>query len=199
MTKELEIEFKNLLIPEEYTRLMALFGYAPEDAKKQINYYFDTADFRLRQQNSALRIRKKRDGYECTLKTPAENGHYEITDALAPQQAEELIGLRSFAALEVASVLKELDIFPEELKLLGKLTTYRIEFPYKEGLLVFDHSEYLGTDDFEVEYEVPDYEEGKKIFEAFLQEQDIPLRATDKKIARFMGAVNQQHPNKVIE
>ncbi|HSJ37850.1 MAG TPA: CYTH domain-containing protein [Planococcus sp. (in: firmicutes)] len=200
MTKELEIEFKNLLTEEEYEKLLARFGYTPEDAQTQINHYFDTADFQLRDQRSALRIRQKENNYECTLKTPAENGYYEITDALQAQQAEDIFEKRSFPAPEVAQALQELGVEAPLLELLGSLTTHRIEFPYQSGLLVLDHSEYLGTEDFEIEYEVADFEEGKRRFQAFLEDSAIPFRKTDKKIARFMKTVKKHsEPKNIIE
>lgn len=192
MTKELEIEFKNLLTKEEYLKLLAAFGYTPEDARTQINHYFDTADFRLRNQRSALRIRQKGEKFECTLKTPAENGYYEITDALQAHQAEEILENRSFPAPEVAEALQELGMKSDQLEPLGSLTTHRIEFPYQSGLLVLDHSEYLGKEDFEIEYEVTVFKEGKQRFQAFLEGHDIPVRHTDKKIARFMESAKKR-------
>ncbi|TAA73162.1 CYTH domain-containing protein [Planococcus salinarum] len=192
MTKELEIEFKNLLTQEEYMKLLSVFGYRPEDAHTQINHYFDTADFRLRNQRSALRIRQKGEMFECTLKTPAENGYYEITDALEAHQAEEILKNRSFPAPEVEEALQELGMKADLLEPLGSLATHRIEFPYQSGLLVLDHSEYLGKEDFEIEYEVTDFEEGKQRFQAFLNEHEIPVRNTDKKIARFMDSAKNR-------
>ncbi|WP_033541628.1 CYTH domain-containing protein [Planococcus sp. CAU13] len=192
MTKELEIEFKNLLTEDEYVTLTALFGFSPEDAQTQINHYFDTVDFRLREQKSALRIRQKDNAFECTLKTPAENGYYEITDALPRQQAEDIINGRNFAAPEVSEVLKEQGILPGELVLLGSLTTHRIEFTYDGGLLVLDRSQYHGTEDFEVEFEVTDFNDGKEKFRKLLEDNKIPVRRTDKKIARFMAAAKKR-------
>ena len=191
MSKELEIEFKNLLTKDEFTKLTRHFGYSAEDAVTQVNHYFDTTDFQLRAQRSALRIRQKGEQYECTLKTPAEHGYFEITDQLEPSQAEAIFENRSFPAPEVAEVLEEIGLKPDKLELLGALTTHRIEFPYESGLLVLDHSEYLGKEDFEIEYEVNDFEEGKKRFLAFLSDFGIPSRQTEKKIARFMNeAIN---------
>lgn len=192
MTKELEIEFKNLLTQEEYIKLLELFGYKAEEAHTQINHYFDTADYTLRSQKSALRIREKGQQIECTLKIPAENGYYEITDKLDSQQAENIIENSSFPAPEVNHALSEMGISPEKLVKLGSLTTHRIEFPYQNGLLVLDHSVYHGTEDYELEYEVEDYQEGKQIFEALLTDTGIPFRNTDKKIARFMAAAKKQ-------
>ncbi len=191
MAKELEIEFKNLLTEEEYIKLLNAFDYEAADAKTQINHYFDTADFKLRSLKSALRIRQKAKAFECTLKIPAENGYYEITDPLAPDQAEEILAKISFPAVEVAEALGEIGVSVEQLLPLGSLTTHRIEFPYKNGLLVFDHSEYHGLEDFEVEYEVDDFQVGKGIFDDFLLEWNIPFRHTDKKIARFIKAAKK--------
>lgn len=188
MTKELEIEFKNMLTEEEYLKLMAHFGCTVNDAHTQINHYFDTADYRLRNKRSALRVRQKGNLYECTLKTPAENGYYEITDELQPQQVSEIFDRRSFPDLEVAEAMQAIGMEMDQLELLGSLTTHRIEFPYQSGLLVLDRSVYHGTEDFEVEYEVHDFEAGKRRFEAFLTDFEIPKRSADKKIARFMDA-----------
>lgn len=186
MSKELEIEFKNLLAKEEYLKLLASFGYTAADAQTQINHYFDTEDFQLKTLHSALRIRNKGNHFECTLKIPADTGNFEITDKLSEQQAESMLNLKSFEPPEVLAVLTEKNINPDKLKLLGSLTTHRIEFNYKDGLLVLDHSEYCGVDDFEVEFEVNDEKMGQQQFKDFLEEHGIPLRAADKKIARFM-------------
>ncbi|RLQ92963.1 CYTH domain-containing protein [Planomicrobium sp. Y74] len=188
MTRELEIEFKNLLTQEEYIKLLDSFGYKPTDAHTQINHYFDTADYKLRAQKSALRIRQKGEAYECTLKVPAENGNYEITDTLDQQQAEDILKKSNFAAEEVADALKEIGVSPKNLDILGTLATHRIEFPYRNGLLVLDHSEYHGIEDFELEFEVDDFHDGKRKFHDLLIEHNIPSRKTDKKIARFMKA-----------
>ncbi|CAM5685785.1 CYTH domain-containing protein OS=Lysinibacillus sphaericus OX=1421 GN=LS41612_19275 PE=4 SV=1 [Lysinibacillus sphaericus] len=58
----------------------------------------------------------------------------------------------------------------------------RVEIPYKEGLLVFDHSFYLQCDDYEVEYESKDEIKGKAIFDEFLQQYDIKKQIAEKKL-----------------
>lgn len=192
MSKELEIEFKNLLMKEEYLALLTSFGYTIADAQTQTNHYFDTEDFQLKALHSALRIRNKANDFESTLKIPAATGNYEITDKLSEQQAEAMLNSRNFESPEVLAVLTEKNIDPGKLKLLGSLTTHRIEFNYKDGLLVLDHSQYCGIDDFEVEFEVSDEKLGQQQFQEFLEEQDIPLRTADKKIARFMKAAESR-------
>ncbi|ANU22712.1 CYTH domain-containing protein [Planococcus donghaensis] len=188
MTKELEIEFKNMLTREEYSRLLEDFTDYHQGPVTQHNHYFDTADFRLKEQLSALRIRNKNEQFECTLKIPAPVGHYEITDPLTKEQAQQMLTLKSFDANEVAQALRTLDVLPAQLNLIGTLTTHRVEFDFLDGLLVLDHSEYNGQEDFELEFEVSDEKIGRHQFLNFLKEQEIPERPANKKIARFMNS-----------
>lgn len=188
MSKELEIEYKNMLTKPEYEQLLSFFNFTEDDSVTQQNLYFDTPDFRLKKMESALRIRHKNGHYECTLKIPAPEGKFEITDSLSAGQAKEITEGASFPAPEVEAVLKEKEVDWTSLVHIGTLTTHRIEVEYNQGLLVLDHSEYLDTEDFEVEYEVTNAETGKRRFLEFLQQQHIPIRQADKKIARFMKA-----------
>lgn len=189
MTKELEIEFKNMLTKDEYSKLLAELNITPTS---QTNHYFDTADFQLRDQKAALRLRTVGSRFECTLKTPAVSGNYETTDALGQHQATAMLGLDGFDAPEVSAELERLGVSPSDLVLIGSLTTHRAESEYEGGLLVLDHSEYLGTEDYELEYEVTDEADGKRKFIAFLKEKQIPIRPADKKIARFMKTVGKR-------
>jgi len=86
----------------------------------------------------------------------------------------------------------ELRVPVEELRLFGTLTTDRVEVPYEGGILVFDHSFYLHCDDYEVEYETKDSTLGKKLFLTFLRERKINIQTADKKIARFMKALQER-------
>ncbi|MGI2327419.1 CYTH domain-containing protein [Planococcus sp. YIM B11945] len=193
MSKELEIEFKNMLTKENYEELLAFFNFRPSDAQTQENQYFDTSDFQLKEKRFALRIRKKNDRFECTLKTPAAEGNYEITDFLTAQEAQNIRHSVSFDALEVLAVLSTEGIEWKRLRPIGSLITHRIEFEYEGGLLVLDHSLYNGVEDYELEYEVSDAASGKQKFENFLQQHNIPSRPADKKIARFMKAATARH------
>lgn len=190
MTKELEIEFKNMLTKEEYMRLLKDFSAFHSGPQTQHNHYFDTADFQLKKKLGALRIRHKQGRFECTLKIPAPIGHYEITDKLTREQARRMLELKTFEAPEVSLALQELEIPLTELETIGTLTTHRVEFDFLEGLLVIDHSEYNGLEDFELEFEVAEAETGQKRFLDFLQQQEIPERPADKKIVRFMNSAS---------
>lgn len=192
MPKELEIEFKNMLEKEEYEQLAAHYGFSAADAKTQENFYFDTPDFQLKNLNCALRIRKKTAGFECTLKTPAAQGNFETTDALTAVQAEAMLAGKSFEAPEVSAALTDLSVSPLDLHLIGALKTHRMELKTAGGLLVLDHSEYAGKEDYEIEFEVEDASAGEKQFCALLENHGIPLRHADKKIARFIAAAEQK-------
>ncbi|WP_336638116.1 CYTH domain-containing protein [Lysinibacillus fusiformis] len=194
MTQEIEIEFKNLLTKHQYEQLLQDFHIGNNAIHRQTNHYFDTPTHAIRKLQSGLRIRQIGEYYECTLKeTNAEHAHLETTDQLTADQAQKMLEGEGFFAQEVAKKLALHGIPLDQLRVFGSLTTDRVEIPYKEGLLVFDHSYYLQCDDYEVEYEAKDAIKGKAIFDEFLQQYGIPKQETDKKIARFMKALQQQN------
>jgi uncharacterized protein YjbK len=190
---EIEIEFKNHLTKQQYEHLLRAFHVQPSQIKRQTNHYFDTVDGQIKQLKAALRIRETAEYMECTLKeAKTENRSNETTDSLTKQQSEEIQTANRFPSGAVLNRLIALEIDPATLSLFGTLTTDRVELPYKGGTLVFDHSFYLQQDDYEVEYETADELQGLPIFEAFLEEHQIDKRVTDKKIARFMKALQQK-------
>lgn len=185
LNQEIEIEFKNLLTKSEFHQLLMLFSLTEKDFKKQINYYFDTPQFLLKEKKSALRIRFKNDTYTLTLKQPASIGLLETHQLLSKEQALLLLNDGQFPKGDIYDILSSEDISPSLITFFGKLTTERTEIPFKNGLLVFDHSSYLDTDDYELEYEVTDEQSGQINFQELLKSQGIPIRKTENKIMRF--------------
>ncbi|MGM9987289.1 MAG: CYTH domain-containing protein [Bacillaceae bacterium] len=185
MKQEIEIEFKNLLTKAEFQALMKKFNIQPAHFFKQTNYYFDTKKMSLKEANSALRIREKDDTYTLTLKQPCATGLLESHQTLTKTEAQQLLAGQTVITSPMKEVLKELHIESDELIMFGSLTTERTELTYKEGLLVLDHSYYFDCDDYEIEYEVTDEEQGKQHFQALLKELHIPIRKTENKIKRF--------------
>ncbi|PFG07028.1 CYTH domain-containing protein [Bacillus sp. es.034] len=185
MAQEIEIEFKNLVTEEEFTRLTSHFHINEEDFISQDNHYFDTPDYQLKEKQSALRIREKNGTYTLTLKTPLKEDLLETNQPLSINQSESLIKEGIFPKGEVRDVLKSLSIPYESLQHFGTLSTSRAEIPYRGGLLVFDQSSYLQKEDYELEYEVKERTSGKAIFLELLKHHQIPLRQTDNKIKRF--------------
>lgn len=194
MSQQMEIEFKNLLTKEEYTRLLTFFNIRPEQIVHQENHYFDTPNYDLKNAASGLRIRILPNRIECTLKErSSENAHLETTDILTADVAVKMIRGLTFEAPSVEQRLLDLNVNKAELQLFGSLTTNRVELEYEGGLLVFDHSFYLQCEDYEVEYETSEENTGFDIFQQFLTEHKIEKRYAKKKIARFAEALAQQY------
>ncbi|MBC1603159.1 CYTH domain-containing protein [Paenilisteria rocourtiae] len=192
MSQELEIEFKNMLTTSEYDLLIREFRLEPTDFFTQTNYYFDTADFQLKDRLAALRIRKRESHYELTLKTPEQIGLLETTQILAEEQVTAILDGANIPVGPVRDTLGTFGIDHQNLVMFGSLTTTRAEKSYKKGLLVFDKSFYGNTHDFELEYEVTDFEKGQAVFTRFLEDRGIPKRPTMNKILRFYEAVYKE-------
>ena len=193
MSQEIEIEFKNMLTKEQYESLLQHFHIQPEQIIYQVNHYFDTESWHLKQLMSGLRIRQIGDRFECTLKEKTtDNAHLETTDSLTQEQAEQLLNGAPFNTHSVVKRLEALHIPIDQLKLFGSLATNRVELNYKDGKLVFDHSIYMQQNDYEVEYEAVDETTGQMIFNEFLATHHIQKNNAPKKIARFMKALQQK-------
>lgn len=192
MSQQIEIEFKNLLTKEEFTRLQLYFKLEQADFRKQDNHYFDTTGFTLKQNHSALRIRYKDGKYEMTLKEPLPEGLLETNEPLNMDEAHVMLNEGKMKDGEIKSRLEHYNVKPDDLHLFGTLTTERAETKYLGGIVVLDYSSYLNTHDYEIEYEVDKYDEGKEVFYQLLQLLNIPVRKTDNKIRRFY---NQKFKN----
>jgi uncharacterized protein YjbK len=188
VSQNIEIEFKNMLTQEEFHFLKEHFKIETEQFKKQINHYFDTNSFSLKDHGSALRIREKGSNFEMTLKQPAEQGLLETNQLLSPAQAEEALSSGKLPEGDVKEAVVALIKDIGALHYFGSLTTVRAEVEHKGGLLVLDHSYYLNKEDYELEYEVTNESEGYKIFSKLLEELKIPIRPTDNKIKRFYAS-----------
>jgi uncharacterized protein YjbK len=185
MSETIEIEFKNLLTKVEYDNLLKTFNVKEKDIVMQSNHYFDTPEFALKNLGSALRIRERKNNYELTLKQPAAVGLLETTQLLSANEFKAAIQQRIFPKGIVQERIEQLKIAFNNIVYFGSLTTKRAEFPYKEGLLVLDHSFYLNKEDYEIEYEVEDFQSGQLVFQGLLKQYEIPIRQTQNKIARF--------------
>lgn len=191
MNQHLEIEFKNLLTKAEFQRLKQSFSVKDTDFIYQENHYFDTPQFSLKDNESALRIRHKKGHYELTLKQPAKEGLLETNQSLSTEEAESLLQGNRIPEGYITTLIAEMGI-DSDIQFFGTLGTNRAEFAYQGGLLVLDHSLYLNTEDFEVEYEVTNKLAGKEIFEKLLDSLQIPIRKTENKVRRFYQTKKKQ-------
>ncbi|EHJ08583.1 CYTH domain-containing protein [Staphylococcus simiae] len=180
-----EIEFKQILTQQLYSQIkQQLFSNA--HLFKQVNYYIDTPDFKLKSHRSALRIRLKDQCYEMTLKVPASIGlteyNHEVT--IEPKLDKE-IKVDDLPTDIYRMVTETFGINNDSLLILGALTTYRMEVDYDGDLLVLDKSEYLGTTDYELEFEVTDYNTGLVKFQKLLRQFNLEHQQPLNKVQRF--------------
>lgn len=185
MSQEIEIEFKNMLTLEEFEKLKSSFSLTDEDFVHQVNHYFDTREFSLKDKGSALRVRKRNDLFTLTMKQPAQTGLLETHQTLTEAEAKAILKGGTLPEGEVPTAIRKLGIDPDQVVYFGSLETSRAETKFKEGILVLDNSFYLNTEDFEVEYEVADEKTGYEDFLQLLELHSIPVRKTENKIKRF--------------
>ncbi|WP_026905752.1 CYTH domain-containing protein [Paucisalibacillus globulus] len=188
MTQEIEIEFKNLLTKREYDILLERLPF-PSVGKKQINYYFETPDFKLRKNGSALRIREKEGKYQLTLKEPYKDGLLETHDSLSKIEVTEWLQDKPVTKEATAKQLEKMDISVGELQYYGSLTTIRREFKDNGLIYVLDHSYYHDVEDYELEIEATDKDSGIKALKTTLDENGITRKETPNKIARFFQKI----------
>jgi len=191
MSTNLEIEFKNMLNESEYEQLLNHFSISEEQIWTQKNVYFDTKAFDLKRQKAALRVRIKNNTYELTLKTQAEVGLLETNQMITKTDYTTLKHDHRLINGPVYEALMDLGININDLRVITDLTTKRAEVDYQDGLLVLDKSFYGEVIDFELEYEVKDYNKGLNIFNELLAKHNIPTRPAQNKIKRATAAKTQ--------
>jgi uncharacterized protein YjbK len=192
LSQSLEIEFKNLLTKKEYEQIKTHFQLDDSLFFLQVNHYFDTPSFALKEKGSALRIRKKGNDYELTLKQPVKDGLLETNQLLTEEQATLAMETNQIPKGPITDLTTAMNIEINQICFFGTLTTKRVEWEYENGLLVLDHSSYLNIDDYELEYEVSNRDQGQAHFIKLLTDLDIPLRQTENKIKRFYLRKYQQ-------
>lgn len=191
MTQEIEIEFKNMITKKEYTSLLTSYQLSSNDIKTQQNDYFDCLTFTLRDKGAALRVRQKKNDFVLTLKEPAEEGLLETHQVISLETFQSIKETGELPKGKVSKQVNKLGL-TDNLLHLGSLTTHRAEVELSTGLLVLDHSEYLGCVDYELEFEVTDYEQGEQAFHQLLEEHGIEIRKAKNKIQRFFIAKQKQ-------
>ncbi|WP_338472180.1 CYTH domain-containing protein [Niallia sp. XMNu-256] len=196
MSQTIEIEFKNLLNIEEFNKIKEKLHFTEDQIFTQMNHYFDTNDFALKNKGCALRIREKKTHFEMTLKQPHPDGLLETNQNLTAQEAQDFLKGGLIKDGVVKTQITRLGIDVTRLIYFGSLTTERAELTYQNGLLVLDKSSYLNTVDYEVEFEVTNRKQGLSVFKSFLTELHIPIRQTKNKIQRFYEQQQQLLENK---
>jgi uncharacterized protein YjbK len=147
----------------------------------QVNYYYDTPDFLLWQNNTVLRARRVRDNLVLQVKTEqAHDSRYRI----ASEREQPLDKLTLFLSGEDIG----LPIAPF-YQWLGELTTDRTRCFVTDGLTVdFDISYYCGKMDYEIEMEYSSQAEKTAQELIALFERYAAPNANNGKYTRFVKA-----------
>lgn len=192
MPQEIEIEFKNLLTEAEFNKLYIAFNMESVPEIQQVNHYFETKDFQLKQHGAALRIREKNGQYQSTLKQPQGEGLLETHDFLTEQEANSWLQGYITLGPEISKQLQDLDISATDLTYGGALETIRREQSYNDTIIVLDKSKYSDVTDYELELEAQSYAHGERVFNTILSENDIAKRMTPNKIQRFYDSLRNR-------
>ncbi len=131
----------------------------------------------------ALRARIKSEQIELTLKQEADVGIIETSDIITYLQLDQILNQQELPKGDVSNKLFQIGV-TSPLYEFARITTNRYEFPYKDNLIALDQSIYEEHIDYEIELETKDYEYGKKIFEALLDQFKIKRRKTKHKVIR---------------
>lgn len=189
MPYHLEIEFKNLLTKEEFYSVCKLFHVQSQDFILQKNYYFDYENL-LESKQMALRIRIKEDIATMTLKQKAvqpAHTQIEIDEILTDFHEDILKNPFPYIPEKITNHLNMEQIRLDKLTSIGQINTLRKEIDYEGGTLCIDYNLFDNAqEDFELEFEYPNVNDGEIIFENFLVQHNITKRATKNKIARLI-------------
>ncbi|MDY0406168.1 CYTH domain-containing protein [Virgibacillus sp. 179-BFC.A HS] len=188
--QEIEIECKNLLTQAEFERLLTALPF-PTEAQVQTNYYFETADFQLKQHSSALRIREKNGHFRLTLKEPHGDGLVETHDELSEAETTNWLAGNPTSKQNTAERLSNMGIDINQLVYYGSLTTKRREFEQGGLLFVLDESNYGTKTDYELEIEAPDKASGQLAMQQILHDYHIAVKSTPNKIQRFFSVLRK--------
>lgn len=174
----IEIEFKTAISKEDYYFLLKELNLE-DNVFLQTNYYFDTPNLDLNKNHTVLRIRQKGDRYKVTLKKQSDKLAYENHVFLTKEKALEMIE-NGF------NVSEFFDHFDFDVKFLASLDNYRVSTPHLNNKLFLDRCEYHGIVDYELEYEVNEFEQGEKEFIKLLNNYNLERIKAKRKSERAL-------------
>lgn len=186
--EHLEIEFKILIDKDTYLKIIS--DYNSNKSYKQTNYYLFHP--KLKEKKYALRIREKDNNYELTLKIPDELGLKEI-NLIIDNDIKDKIFNKEDIDNEIFNILKKDKIYLKDMNLDYSLTTIRHDIYLDEGVLSLDENYYLDCIDYELEFEVNDYNLGLNRFYELIKPYNLDYKVNCKsKIKRLLDKINNQ-------
>lgn len=182
MNKNVELEFKTVIPKDSYKNILEAYNLN-DNVFLQTNHYFDTSDLALSNQHIVLRIRQKgKRFFKVTLKSQHPEDAYESHILLSKEQADDMLK----NGFHTKDFFPKIDYF---VTYFTSIDNYRASMPYHHGVMFVDRCEYCGQVDYELEYEVPRYNEGLKIFEKFLSKHQLTYVKTKRKSDRAFSCM----------
>ncbi|NLB41211.1 MAG: CYTH domain-containing protein [Clostridiales bacterium] len=203
----IETELKYLLSKEHFR---SLYHYIMQQTSKpsltrQVNYYFASPDSPLEISPINIRVRLKGEKSEITCKIPISDtttdtiqNSYEYNKNISLKEAFHYIenGLSLNAMSEIfTEMLKTHNLQPMVLNCYGHLRTARFSFAIKDDLppLLLDVNAYLGTFDYELEWELEQVQEADYILKSMFQKLNIsPIGELKPKRRRFFEKLMEE-------
>lgn len=190
MPTNLEIESKSMLQKSDYLKLISAFKNIKN--YKQINYYISSPEMIEKVKDFGLRIRKKNNKYELTLKVTEKVGKREINQEITRKSLVNLQYFGKFPTGEVLDFLSGNNICNiSKLRIIGKLITIRKDINFNSSLISIDKSKYNGKIDYEIECENSSQENAEKDLKLFLDKFEILYQKSEhNKLARFLNTLH---------
>lgn len=171
--ENIEIEYKVMINKDDYDKVISsLHNY---EIYEQINYYYDTKNNSLKNNNLSFRIRHilNKNLYLMTIKEKLNSGRKEIEFYLNSNDPLKI-------NKDVKDFLNKRGVDYKELITIGKLKTLRYEIKINDCLLCFDKNNYYNKEDYEIECEAKTMEIAKKTLCDYLKKYDIKYTQSQK-------------------
>lgn len=182
-TKNIEIEFKQLISQETYQQIIKDYQPYLIASYSQTNHYL--LNDKLLVLKNALRIRVKNNHYELTYKERLDKGNLETNIQLTKTEYNQILN-HQFPNNEIFRKLKSLGI--TSLNTDYSLTTLRNDYQLTNGILSLDYNQYLNHEDYEIEFEVTDYQQGLSDFQKISAHYNIAYKTNcPSKIQRVVN------------
>jgi len=179
--ENVEIEYKVIISKEDSLILIDKLDSFEHELFIQTNYYYDTLDRKLKQNQASFRIRyiENKKQYLYTLKEKLVEGQLETENILSNNDVN----------LIKEDLFSKYGIDKKDLLMLGSLKTTRHEYKYKGTNFCIDKSEYRGLTDYEIECESESMERSIRTVEELLNSLNIKYKKSLK--SKQARALNQ--------
>ena len=154
-----EYESRIMLTESEYFEIVSHFMrlHPEKHFLKNVNIYFDTPDYYLKNNHINLRVRIINDAKcEFTMKIAHPEGDDEINDYPNIKEIDALLKEGIFPNGDVKRYLLTLPYHLADYKQITTLTTIRLEIENDDHLLVIDKNSYGDIIDYNLEVEAKD-------------------------------------------